>query len=712
MWLNADAAKTEDNTFPGSGTKTPFGMMADFKTAMVDAFSPIRLHGFFIAIENEAKILTKHISNGLSQTQGDIGKAMFSTYQQTLDFGGSMSDAKDYLESYGTELGKIPNIHDDIIVRAVKLSKATGMSTKEVGAFVASLAKMGIGQDVALGKMEKMYLTARKYGVNATMLTKEVLKNISKTSTYGFKDGIDGLTKMVARSQQLGISMDSVMKTAESALDPDKAIEMAASMQMLGGSVGALGDPFHLLYLAQTDIGKLNEEIIDASKNSVKFNEATGEFKLPVSEMYRMREMAKALDLDYQSLADGAVNAAKQTKVLSMITLPSNFNEDDKNLIASLSEIKNGQVMIQIPGQDKMINAQDVNTQAQLDLLRGVADEKGKNSQDAIRDIAKNQLSALDKANISLETIKNSLILAKGAGGIAQYSGMLDDASVVGKKISEQITTSASGFMSDLDDIITKQISDLGDYAGDASKLGVEITMVTQNLKETAYAIAHASTVLLKAEDLLKGLQNTGLTGGGGDVVSQKKDYLDLSLGKKTYSDGFGKMVQLDDADQVLAIPNVDELLNFSHGAYDTLTNLQKTASKVDYGNIMNMLNNKNTPNIPEQVNNVQGGLSGNMSNGTEQINNLQDILSRNIAKMNGIEPLTINQTNTTTQKVEGNVGVDGNVNINVNMPNGLLSNALSGDREFQRSIREEIMNVVNDRLSKAYSRKQGNFKR
>ena len=45
-------------------------------------------------------------------------------------------------------------------------------------------------------------------------------------------------------------------------------------------------------------------------------------------------------------------------------------------------------------------------------------------------------------------------------------------------------------------------------------------------------------------------------------------------------------------------------------------------------------------------------------------------------------------------------------------MPNGLLSNALSGDREFQRSIREEIMNVVNDRLSKAYSRKQGNFKR
>ena len=93
-----------------------------------------------------------------------------------------------------------------------------------------------------------------------------------------------------------------------------------------------------------------------------------------------------------------------------------------------------------------------------------------------------------------------------------------------------------------------------------------------------------------------------------------------------------------------------------------------------------------------------------------EQINNIQDILSRNTSKMNEIEPLTINQTNTTTQKVEGNVGVDGNVNINVNIPNGLLSSAFSGDREFQQSIKDEIMNVVNDRLSKAYSQRQGNF--
>lgn len=131
---------------------------------------------------------------------------------------------------------------------------------------------------------------------------------------------------------------------------------------------------------------------------------------------------------------------------------------------------------------------------------------------------------------------------------------------------------------------------------------------------------------------------------------------------------------------------------------YGSLTEMLSTkqggVEKIDYGQITEMLMSKINP----------------VTTQPEQITNLQDILSRSVPKMNEIESININQTNTTTQKVEGNVGVDGNVNINVNVPNGLLSNALSGDREFQQTLKEEIMNVVNDRLSKAYSQRQGNF--
>ena len=192
-------------------------------------------------------------------------------------------------------------------------------------------------------------------------------------------------------------------------------------------------------------------------------------------------------------------------------------------------------------------------------------------------------------------------------------------------------------------------------------------------------------------------VSSTGGTIGLKTEDTQAQDLIDLSaVGKKTYTDGFGKMWEFNKNDQVLAMPNIDELFNFTNNAYDTLSSIQANVGKIDYGSVTEMLMNKISPTSTKQQ--------------SEQINNIQDILSRNTSKMNEIEPLTINQTNTTTQKVEGNVGVDGNVNINVNIPNGLLSSAFSGDREFQQSIKDEIMNVVNDRLSKAYSQRQGNF--
>ena len=210
MWFlgTVDANYAGGNATP----RTPFGVISEFKEAVNDAYSPKRIQGFFTAIESEAKKLTKSISNGLIANQKVIGETLYNLYKDTLQYGAGWSDISDYLSEYAENLGKLPNIQDETIKRAIIFSKATGLSTKEVAGFVASMSKICIGQYVALSKLEKMYLTARKYGVDANALTKEVLKNIAKTSTYGFKDGIDGLTKMVARGKQLGIAMDDVMK--------------------------------------------------------------------------------------------------------------------------------------------------------------------------------------------------------------------------------------------------------------------------------------------------------------------------------------------------------------------------------------------------------------------------------------------------------------------------------------------------------------------
>jgi hypothetical protein len=691
MWFNTDPI---DTNYAGANAtpKTPFGIIKEFKDAVNDAYSPTRIQGFFTAIESEAKNLTKSISNGLIANQKVIGETLYNLYKDTLQYGAGWSDISDYLSTYAENLGKLPNIQDATIQRAIIFSKATGLSTKEVAGFVASMSKIGIGQDVALSKLEKMYLTARKYGVDAKDLTKEVLKNISKTSTYGFKDGVDGLTKMVARGKQLGITMESVMKTQAKAFEVDDAVKMASEIQMLGGAVGALGDPFQLLYMAQNDIGKLQEEIVNATKSTVEFNEETGEFKLPVSEMYRMRAMASSLGLEYQDLADAAVNAAKQQEVLTRSGGLTQYSEEDRNLVASLAEIKGGNVMIQIPGQKGMVDAANL-TQAEIDKLRKDQDEKA-NPEEAMKEIAKLQLSAQQSASIALTDIKNAVVYAKGTAGLTDYPGMLNDLSKAGQQIQDRITENVgsvgSTLIQDFDTAMRKQITNLEKYTENLGTLATDLTELNTKFKNAYSILDNTDNKLLDTgewKDLLEPKTSD----------NQAQDLIDLSaVGKKTYTDGFGKMWEFNKNDQVLAMPNIDELFNFTNNAYDTLSSIQANVGKIDYGSVTEMLMNKISPTSTKQQ--------------PEQINNIQDILSRNTSKMNEIEPLTINQTNTTTQKVEGNVGVDGNVNINVNIPNGLLSSAFSGDREFQQSIKDEIMNVVNDRLSKAYSQRQGNF--
>jgi hypothetical protein len=711
MWLMPTDGSSTESTFPGD--KSPFGMVTDIKTAIQDAYNPKRFQGFFISLENEAIKTNKIIFNGIESNQRKVGQALYDLYTQNLKYNIKMSDITDYLTSYADQLNKIPNIQEETIKNAIIFSKVTGFSTKEVAGFVGQMANVGISQENALAKLNKMYATARTYGVNAKEMTSVVMKNIDKASTYGFKNGIDGLTKMVARAQQMGLTMEGIMKTAEKAFDPDEAIKMASEIQMLGGAVGALGDPFQLLYMAQNDIGKLQEEIINATKSTVMFNEETGEFKLPVSEMYRMREMASKLGLDYNELSKAAINAAKQQEILARNPGLQQYSEEDRNLISSLAEIgPGGNVEIRIPGTDKMMDVANL-SQANIDALRADSNLKEKTTEELQQEmvkIADSQLSGIDKSAAALEQIKNSLVLAQGFDGYDKYPNMMKDLATAGEQAQKEITNSVvntSNTLDLLDAAMQTQIDNFSTYTDSLAGLATDLVEINKTMVDSFKTTGGLFDFASAGGDFAKGII-TALTGS-----TKQKDYFDLQSGKKTYSAGFGEMIELDPNDQALFAPNIDELFEFSNRAYQKLGSIQKNVGEFDYGSLTEMLNTKQAGVEKIDYSRITEMLTNKINPVTtqpEQITNLQDILSRSVPKMNEIESININQTNTTTQKVEGNVGVDGNVNINVNVPNGLLSNALSGDREFQQTLKEEIMNVVNDRLSKAYSQRQGNF--
>ena len=718
MFLTTGGANDPAKADPGYTGPNVTNFANKFESAMKEAFDYGRTQNFFIDVEDKAVKASKTISNGIQLQQETINKAVLQVWQNTQDLGVGTKEILDFMTSYGNAIGKLPNITKEIAENAMILSKATGIAATEIGTYLAKFSEVGIGQEVALKKMNTIYKTARKYGVDATTLTKTVNENLLKASAYGFKNGVEGLTKMAARAQQLGIDFKNIMTIAEKALDPDNAIQMAAEMQMLGGEVGALGDPFQLLYMAQNDIGKLQEEFTKVTASAVDFNKETGEFKIPVQEMYRLRAMAEKLGLSYDQVAESAIKSAKQQEVLSKITLPSNFTEEDKNLVASLSEIKDGNVMIQIPGQEGMIEASKVGADELKKLREDQIDPEIK-----MREIATQQLSKADQAAISLNRIENIMIEQYLTSGLQNQilTNLLKETQATNTArgvMSPNYTKDIALIMEDTMTAIVKKFTEYletGPFERDVQDIKDRINEYQNNSGNVSLNIDFGSSSA--------STNNAPVNINGEDIFQPATGGAPTLMGR-------GKIIQGIPEDEVLMAPNISDLMKSSQTAFSTLgkisnksllstsqivlDTLSQMSTKKDMKLFELIAQNLSTPTKPTENLGVNKNeiemLGGGISDLITQSSNVDfdEILRKSTEKIMEIQ--NTQNTTTPTQKVEGNVGVDGNVNINVNIPDGYLSTAFSSDRDFQSSIKEQILNVVNYRLSKAYSQGQGNL--
>ena len=380
-------------------------LLGEFQGAAKEALSPGRLAVRYAQIEELTKKTTKNISGMFGDSADALQKSSVAAFMKTIDIGASYEDILSIQQEIATQQQKSLSLTEAEVIAAVEFSKATGVAAKDVGSIVLAFADLGQSTSTALESMSGMAAEARKYGLNVGQFMQTVAKNLTLVNAYGFKNGVEGFTKMVARAQALRIDMTQTTKLAEKLLNPEDAIELAANFQMLGGAIGDLGDPFKLMYMAQNDMEGLQEAVVQAAKSSVMFNKETGSFKISGTEMYRLRAQATALNISYEELANTAVKAAKETEILSRIRF-SGLDEETQQLVANLGEIKDGQVQIKLPTMDKVITdfskLQDKNS----DEFKAL-EEYQKTTQLSDRQIAEGQLSVLQKIENSLSGLKN-----------------------------------------------------------------------------------------------------------------------------------------------------------------------------------------------------------------------------------------------------------------------------------------------------------------
>ena len=318
-----------------------------------------------------------------------IRKELAASAKNAASLGLSIDDVANSLAAVSNALGTNVMLSSAQLDNMLAFQEATNISAESMGKLIEGFATIGVGTNDAIKSMSEMRKQANAFGLNTAKFMETVADNIKLTNSYNFRDGVEGFTRMVARSQALRINMTDVKGLAADLLNPEKAVELAASMQMLGGSVAGLSDPFQLMNMAQNDMEGLQNAIIDTASASVTFNEQTGKFNISATEMRRLRAQAQALGMDYEELADTAVKARMKQEAMGQLRF-TNLSEEEQEFLSNIGQFEGGELKFKVPGVEELVAAQDL-TDPQIEELKKLQEASSKTD----KQIATEQLTAL-----------------------------------------------------------------------------------------------------------------------------------------------------------------------------------------------------------------------------------------------------------------------------------------------------------------------------
>ena len=356
-----------------------------------------QLQTAILEFDKAAKSVSADVFGQGAVAAENIRKTIAQTVSDMSELGVTTSEVATSMAAIGTIMQRNVYLTSEQLDNFIALQRAANLTGEEMATLVEGFDAIGVGPTQAAEQIESARKRAASLGLNTGQFLKSVGDNVKLINSYNFRNGVEGFTNMVARSQALRINMADVTSLAGKLLDPSEAINLAAEFQMLGGAVGALADPFQLMNMAQNDIDGLQESIVNAASAAVSFNTETGDFSISATEMRRLRAQANALSMDYEELANTAVKAAQKQEALSQLDFLGGYDEDTKEFLSNIGQFDGGELKFKIPGQDELVSASDLTTN-EIEKLK----EQQKAANMSAKDIAQEQLTALEKIESTL----------------------------------------------------------------------------------------------------------------------------------------------------------------------------------------------------------------------------------------------------------------------------------------------------------------------
>ena len=281
-----------------------------------------------------------------------IKSSLGDAYSDVAKLGGGMADIEKIQKGLVSALGTN-------VLATTQAFKDIYAASKVAGVEADSLSKTFIDAGYNFNNIgketEKIVNTARSLGVSAQAVSSSVLENMSALDTHNFAGGVEGLAKMAATSAGLRVNMSSVLNAVDKAFNPEGAIEMAAAFQRLGVSQSELLDPMRLMNMSQNDPEAFQQSISKMGASLTELDEK-GNVRIAPGSIRRMKELADAAGMPQGEFIKMSKAAAELDMKMSKLQFPDFATDEQKTLLANITQMKDGKMQIKVDGEMKDMN--------------------------------------------------------------------------------------------------------------------------------------------------------------------------------------------------------------------------------------------------------------------------------------------------------------------------------------------------------------------
>lgn len=454
----------------------------------------------FMDIDDEIRDMTASFGQTNYFAEAYLG-TLIKANEKAYELGIPFEDLQGVVQGFTNEMGRMVMLTDQEVFRMATLSKATGLGAAEIGKMVAEMSDLGMGTVTAMESIEELTVQAQRLGLNVNTFINNIGQNIKLVNQYGFDKGINGLAKMVAKAQSLKFDIQQAVNIADGILDggPERAVEMAAELAMLGGDIGELGDPFALMFNSLNDVGAIQDSLVDLASAAATINEETGQLEIPTYARERLRQQAKVMGVSFEQLTTAALNSKKQMMALDEIEFSglASMSDEDKQFISSISEInEKGEMVVKLKEGDDIkeikLTDEDGIRQA-MEELRDQQEDSLQDPKEVLLDNTRALLSLKDQ--LATLTSKEALIRVAGGAmagageGMGSVGEMLTNFRNAIGDVRNTLTETANDFSQvfkdgvtdeEIEDLTTRTIDRLtGDLDSFAEALDIEDALAT-----------------------------------------------------------------------------------------------------------------------------------------------------------------------------------------------------------------------------------------